>query len=398
MRIDQALRSLTKDSRATGLGTASRVAGLLSAGALATLFVTATTYVLAAHIGSGPLLIAAVLFCVQLLYSFPGLAPRMLRGRKRGLMAMAVLTYIPFMLFGKAWLDMPGFLSASTLLALPGALSWPLVAVEIASADFIAVHLGFSFDTIALTTTTALQTALIIYGLSRLSAMVREAYQSRAGLTQLAIAQERLRFARDLHDQLGYSLTAIALKCELTHRLVSHRPSRAEEELAEVLRLVRQTSADVRCLARGHRDSTLASEAAAARSLLESLGIRATIEIDCDALPPTVDSVLAIVLREALTNTLGHSHAETVTIAVARTDTAVRLSVVNDGAGRQARLQRDDRDTAISSGIANLTARIEELGGRLTAGMRNDDSFALVAELELPVHRGERQRRITAAA
>ena len=87
--------------------------------------------------------------------------------------------------------------------------------------------------------------------------MIVKLHRSRTELSRLAVAGERLRFARDLHDVLGFSLSAITLKCELAYRLFADAPAKAQEELGEVLRTSRKALADVRSVSRGYREMSL---------------------------------------------------------------------------------------------------------------------------------------------
>ena len=96
----------------------------------------------------------------------------------------------------------------------------------------------------------------------------------------MAVAQERLRFARDLHDLLGYSLSAITLKSELTHRLVPKNPDKAQNELVEILDISRKALADVRAVASGYRELSLENESESARSLLLAADVAVTTEIN----------------------------------------------------------------------------------------------------------------------
>ena len=83
---------------------------------------------------------------------------------------------------------------------------------------------------------------------------------ARAELAQLAVAEERERFARDLHDLLGHSLSVIALKAELAGRLLADGPSAAAREVGELERVARTALGEVRDAVSGYRQPTLAGE------------------------------------------------------------------------------------------------------------------------------------------
>jgi two-component system, NarL family, sensor histidine kinase DesK len=206
---------------------------------------------------------------------------------------------------------------------------------------------------------------------------MRYVQAKRGELAQLAIINERMRFSRDLHDLLGYSLSAITLKAELTRRLVGSNAPRARDELAEILDIARQALADVRIVASGYRNISLAKEASSVTALLAAAGIATRVEITCGALDEKIDTVLATVLREAITNMLRHSTARNCAIEAGVTENQVRLLISNDGVPRSARSGRP------GGGLENLTTRITAIGGHLTAHARTDGWFDVLAEAPL---------------
>ena len=155
---------------------------------------------------------------------------------------------------------MAGFFAGSALLLLSGWLAWALFAAVV--AGMIPVAAAAAPETgaygAAYLTLSTLVLGLVVFGLARLSLAIRYVHGTRGELAQLAIIGERMRFARDLHDLLGYSLSAIALKAEVTRRLVGSNPAGARAELAEVLDIARQALADVRTGASGYRNVSLA--------------------------------------------------------------------------------------------------------------------------------------------
>ncbi|WFB09368.1 histidine kinase [Streptomyces sp. LX-29] len=322
-----------------------------------------------------------MLLGLQLAHSFPSLAPRLSRARHWTLGVQALLTFLPFAIFKQSWLGMPGFLAGSTLLVLRAPLSWLAFGTILATTDVLLFYVGFGWGEVAYTTVSTGLTGLVVFGLSRLSGLVSEVYRSRAELARMAVAQERLRFARDLHDLLGYSLSTITLKCELVHRLVPEQNARAQQELTEILQTSRQALADVRAVARGYRRMSLSAEVGTAQSMLAAVGIDTTTHVDCGDLPDLVDTVLASVLREGLTNVLRHSKAENCAIEAAREGALVRLTLANDGVGKPSTILRADNAHG-GSGLGNLSVRMAKLGGRLRAGVRPDGWFELTAELD----------------
>ncbi|GAA3234025.1 hypothetical protein GCM10020256_50590 [Streptomyces thermocoprophilus] len=222
-----------------------------------------------------------------------------------------------------------------------------------------------------------LLTGLVIYGLSRLSALIREVVAARGELARMAVTEERLRFARDLHDLLGFSLSAITLKSELIVRLIPTHPARAVEEVEDVLSISRQSLSDVRRVASGMREMSLEQEVTSAESVLRAADIEVSKKVTPVRAGRQADTVLATVLREAVTNLLRHSRAGRCTIEVAEQGGRVRLSVCNDGVDPA----YHDPSPHSGSGLGNLRTRIETVGGTLHSEVTGAGTFLLVAEV-----------------
>jgi two-component system sensor histidine kinase DesK len=173
---------------------------------------------------------------------------------------------------------------------------------------------------------------------------------------RLAALAERERIGRDLHDLLGHTLSLVALKSELAGKLVERDPQAAVRELAEVTRVARDALTQVRSAVTGIRAAGVASELASARLLLESDGIEFQYDIAPVPLPPEVEMVLAMTLREAVTNVQRHARAR---------NARARLQV--EGADAVLTIQDDGRGGAIApgNGLCGMRERLEALGGRL---------------------------------
>ncbi|BBH18535.1 histidine kinase [Nocardioides baekrokdamisoli] len=169
-----------------------------------------------------------------------------------------------------------------------------------------------------------------------------EAHQENA---DLAVENERTRFARDLHDILGHSLTVITVKAELAQRLFDVDPVRAREELADLERLSRDALADVRRAVRGYRELTLPNELARARQALNAAGIEPVLPQSTDAVPTELRELFAWTVREGITNVLRHSHATQCEIVLSDRNVEVR----DNGRGC-------DCDT-VGSGLTGLRER-----------------------------------------
>jgi two-component system sensor histidine kinase DesK len=295
------------------------------------------------------------------------------------LVLQAVLTYLPSLAYDTLWGSQWGCLGGSLLLLVPGFARWVLFTLVAASAAVVSelAHVGGLYA-VYLVQSTVLS-GFVIYGFTRLVDLVSEVHASRGELARMAVSQERMRFSRDLHDLLGYSLSAITLKSELLYRLIGDRSDQAREEVTSILDVSRQALSDVRLVASGYRDMSLAAEADSAASILAAAGVQAEVDVECGRLHPLVDTVLATALREGITNILRHSKVQHCSITAAAEGETVRLTLVNDGVGEGTAILSPHS----GSGIGNLQLRLTAVGGWVDAGVRDDGRFHLVAKAPL---------------
>ncbi|WP_306326489.1 sensor histidine kinase [Streptomyces venezuelae] len=317
-----------------------------------------------------------LIFFLQLSHSRPGARHAPVRRWATTLTAQALLTYLPIAVFHSQWGAMAGFLAGSLLLLLPGRWAWPAYGVVGLTMLGPPTLDGLTFQETFYLCLSTLLTGLVVFGLSRMTELVQALHATRGQLAGLAVTKERLRFARDLHDLLGYTLSAITLKSELIHRLIPTHPERAMNEVSEVLVISRQSLADVRSVSSGLRRMSLEQELGAARSLLQAADVDVRTDIRLQGLDGQVDSVLAAVLREAVTNLLRHSDVRTCTLEAVQEHGWVRLTVTNDGVDPAYRDESPDS----GSGLGNLRARLLTASGRLTVARGPAGTFSLTAE------------------
>lgn len=174
-------------------------------------------------------------------------------------------------------------------------------------------------------------------------------------IEQLAKLAERERIARDLHDVLGHTLSVIVLKSELAGRLFSRNPERAQTEIADVESIARKALTEVREAIRGYRAEGLAAEILRAQGVLDAAGVTLVCDETPLAMSPAEESVLSLVLREAVTNIVRHAQASRCVLRFEAQDGQTMLVVEDDGRGGV----RED-----GNGVRGMRERIEALGGR----------------------------------
>ena len=207
---------------------------------------------------------------------------------------------------------------------------------------------------------------------------LRRLRAARQELAVAAVDQERYRFARDMHDVLGHSLSAIAVKSELAQALAVRDAEAAAREIGEVHELARATLADVRAVVSGYRRIDLAAELDSARALLGAAGIVARVDGTAEEVPEAPRELFAWVVREACTNVIRHSGARSCWIRVA----ADRVRVADDGTGARrpedasggAAVEGADRS---GSGLIGIRERVDALGGTLALGRGPEGGFVV---------------------
>jgi signal transduction histidine kinase len=292
----------------------------------------------------------------------------------------ALLVFLPLLQFrgAEAWTGLPGFLAGSALLVLRPAAGWSVFVAIAAAVAWSQVSLGaIQPREIGFNMLLTVNNGLVTYGLTWMARTVRQLRAARQELAEVALAETRLRFARDLHDLLGLSLSAITLKSELAYRLILLDPAKARTELEEVLEISRHALADVRSVASGYHEMSLEEECRTAESLLTTAELDVRMDVDYGDLPAEVSTVLATVLREGVTNVLRHSKGERCEITIHAARDGVRLHITNDGVTKPS-----DGDNW-GSGIRNMSDRVATLNGELTAGFEGDDCFALCARIPM---------------
>ncbi len=208
--------------------------------------------------------------------------------------------------------------------------------------------------------------------------VVRELESSRDATARLAVAEERLRISRDMHDVVGRALSAVAVKSELAGALARRGDPRAADEMDEVRALAQESLREVRGVVAGYRSADLATELAGARSVLRAAGIATRVVGDVPALATPQAEALAWVVREAVTNVVRHSDARECLLRMSRAPGGVvELRITNDGVRP---VPREGHAPGGGSGIPGLRERLAAVGG--TLGTDHDgDRFTVTARV-----------------
>ncbi|MGI5163658.1 sensor histidine kinase [Spirillospora sp. CA-253888] len=296
--------------------------------------------------------------------------------RRRSLAALAAATALSVPLVAPAgadewetWAWIGGTAAGAAPLLLPRAAA----AAAVACAAAATAGIGWWAGDPGLYLLLAASLAVTIAAMSGMPVwmwgLLADAQAGRAAQARLAAAEERLRFARDVHDLLGHDLSVIALKAELAERLAPVDAGAAAREAAEVRRLAAGALDGVRGAVHGYRQIDVADQVAAVARVLVASGVRCTVRGSAAGAPEE----FAAVLREASTNVLRHSRARWCTIEIDREGGEVRMRVANDGVREAAPDRR-------SSGLRGLADRLAERGGTLRT-WREDGVFTLEAAM-----------------
>ena len=180
--------------------------------------------------------------------------------------------------------------------------------------------------------------------------------RKQSEIERLAKIAERERIARDLHDLLGHTLSVSVLKARVAAKLIRRDPDRAQKEVDEIERISREALGQVREAVQGYRSAGLVEELDNARSALDTANIQSSFEVDEAATkaPSQIANVLAMALREAITNVIRHAGCTRCEVELAKVGEAVVLEIGDDGSG----------GTFVEgAGLCGMRERVEALGG-----------------------------------
>lgn len=283
--------------------------------------------------------------------------------------SMSLLLVVLAVTIGEPALTALVYLAAMAVFALPTRPAWAMVAVLAAVALVLPRTLpGWTRDDDLVFQVAV--AALAVWGVVQVVQRNTQLAAAREEIERLAVAEERNRFARDLHDLLGHSLTVVSVKAELAGRLIHLAPDRAEAEVADIQRLAREALTDVRTAVGGYREVSLGVELARARGALAAAGIEADLPLSFDEVPGERQELFGWAVREGVTNVVRHSGARACHVRLGSSS----VEISDDGRGPAT-------NPAPGSGLAGLRERVTAAGGVLSVGRAQAGGFALKVTL-----------------
>ncbi len=221
--------------------------------------------------------------------------------------------------------------------------------------------------------------------LAELEATHRQLRAYAVQVEALAVAEERNRLAREIHDSLGHYLTTITVQLEAASQLIATQPRRAAAAIATAQMLARESLAEVRRSVAALRAPPLDTAALgeAIGEVVENLrtsGIATTFTIAGETCPLPIQTKTALyrTAQEGLTNVRKHANASAVQVTLTYEPRRVVLTISDNGTGRRG-------EEAEGFGLLGLRERVALLGGSLEAGDRPEGGFRL--RVEVPVEK-----------
>jgi signal transduction histidine kinase len=203
----------------------------------------------------------------------------------------------------------------------------------------------------------------------------------------LAVADERARMARELHDIVAHNLSVVVLQAAGARAQAD--PDADASTLEKIERSGREALVEMRRLLGVLRsegeDPSLAPQpgiaqldALAASVRTHGLAVELTVEGDCAGLPPALDLSAYRIVQEALTNAIKHAGRASAQVRVSRGGDAVTIDVVDDGGGVP-----PDETSNGGHGLVGMRERVALFGGELRAHPRPEGGWAVHARLPL---------------
>ena len=212
----------------------------------------------------------------------------------------------------------------------------------------------------------------------QLVAVIRQLQDTRQELAETAVDEERLRFARDLHDLLGHTLSVMVIKAQVVRKLATRDPVQAAEQAADIEAVGRQALTEVRQSVTGYRGRGMTRELAEARTALADADFTVAVRQDDVPLTPAADALLGWVIREGVTNVIRHSGGHQAEIEIGLRKGYAFVEIRDDG-GKTPAVQLPSG----GNGLGGLRERAAAAGGTVEAGPRRGGGYRL--HVRIPV-------------
>ncbi|MFC4535337.1 sensor histidine kinase [Sphaerisporangium dianthi] len=289
--------------------------------------------------------------------------------RARIFLLFAVVVYgaIPFL--GSVWIYTPLIVATAGLLLLRFRYGVG-VLLAVAAAEYPLTLAGWAPVPVPALQRSAgvLVASVVAAGIVHYARFVRELRELRVALAEVAVDQDRIRMAGELHDLLGQTLASITLKTELALALADVDRKRAAGEVEATIAIASEAREEIGDVVAARRSLDLGAELSAAVALIELTGASCDLRLGIKKIDEETGDALGWMVREAATNIVRHSDARHCVIELDESGGRVHLLVRNDGARREAGPRR-------GSGLAGLRQRVGRLGGALEAGGTGEGEF-----------------------
>ena len=210
-----------------------------------------------------------------------------------------------------------------------------------------------------------------------------ELHDANTRISELLVAEERHRIARDLHDTLGQKLSLIGMKSDLSGRLITVDTERAALEMKDIQQTARTALKELREIVSSMRSVKLVEEVAHVRQMLEAGEIQLELhgEFSLQGTPLLTENVLSMCLKEAVTNVVKHSKATTCTVTILQSSNEVVITISDDGVGLNT-----ERAWLGGNGLRGISERLEFVNGQLTvtSGAGPDNTQGTTIRLQVP--------------
>jgi signal transduction histidine kinase len=342
----------------------------------------------------------ALAYMLALLHTLPLAARRRFPGAVLGIsvasgLAVAALGVPPIVLgpailvavysvaaYGDRWVSLAGLaaaeLGSAAIQLTPGRVQAPTVVsngLVIGAAWLLGHFVGVRRDHIARLERTA------------------ELERARAELARRAVAEERLRLARELHDVVAHSISVIAVQSGVGAHVANTQPEEAAKALAAIEVTSRAALIELRRLLgvlrqEGEPQGSLAPvpgladlDALLAEVAKAGLGVRLRVEGTPSPLPAGLDLSAYRIVQEALTNVVKHAGPARAQVTIGYRDQDVTIEVTDDGQGVTA--PTGDGRARVGHGLIGMRERVQVFGGDLETGPRPGGGFRVAARLPL---------------